>query len=577
MKATVGALTARAYIRVSHIGKSRQDTLLSDQMQMDEARRYAEFVGLQFDEESSKRYADLDVSGFRKPWRQRPGLMEHYRAAQKGEFQVLIFYKISRLARNVREALDMINEFEKLGVAFHFVAERIDSTSAQGRFLRNVLLSAAEMQSEDTSAFLKSACERRAREGRVMGALPAWIARTSEGELAAIPDQILAFKRMVELRIEGLGYVRIAQRLNQEGHRTANGRHWTDGTTYKYLQPDWIMTMLGSGFYGRKTTEEVEIPNAYPPILTQAEADKLLALQKVYSLDYARKPVSGLDWQVSRRRKNGRYSADSIHLLSSIIFCPYCGARMIATLRTDATQRATPFTYRCPHYRTLADEHKQGLSSIAASQVEDAVLRVIRIALHMPPKGPESPKRQMTDLTKVLEALQVKIDRLVNMHLDGKISRQDYQRLYAELLTERQDLMERQANDHSEAEQRQAAHLLGKDQLTREELRQLVLLMVKRVEAPLVEAGWTVRRDLNTLRRFARVTLKFPTSDGHQVFRSGLYKQNYSKGKQCMAERTDGAPDIYSSLGNAASVEKIELARNNNLAEWNPRFATEVS
>ena len=171
---------ARAYIRVSLVGKARKDNLLSDAMQLDAARKYAEYEGMNFDEEASLAHADLDVSGFRKPWRQRPGLLAHYEAAKRGEFDCLIFYKISRLARNVREALDMIEAFEKLGVSFHFVAEKIDSTSAQGRFLRNVLLSAAEMQSEDTSAFLKSACQQRAKEGRLQGATPAWIRKVEK-------------------------------------------------------------------------------------------------------------------------------------------------------------------------------------------------------------------------------------------------------------------------------------------------------------------------------------------------------------------------------------------------------------
>ncbi|MBC8066330.1 MAG: recombinase family protein, partial [Chlorobia bacterium] len=192
-----GVIRARAYIRVSHVGKARQGVLLSDSMQLDEARRYAEYMEFAFDEEASRRSADLDVSGFRKKWRERPGLMRLFEEAKHGEFDVLIFYKISRLARNVKEALDLIEAFEKLGVAFHFVAEKIDSTSAQGRFLRNVLLSAAEMQSEDASTFLKSTCERRAREGRLQGgALPAWIERGEGGTFQTIPTQVAAIRRM---------------------------------------------------------------------------------------------------------------------------------------------------------------------------------------------------------------------------------------------------------------------------------------------------------------------------------------------------------------------------------------------
>lgn len=353
-------IRARAYVRVSLVGKDRKDTLQSDAMQIDEARRYSEYLGFSFDEEASRTNADLDVSGFRKTWRSRPGLMAHYEAAKRGEYDVLVFFKISRLARNVREALDMIDAFEKVGVSFHFVAERIDSSSAQGRFLRNVLLSAAEMQSEDISEFLKSTVARRAREGRLQGATPVWIRKVGKGNDAtyeAIPEQVEAIRRLIELRLQGVGYIKAAKLLNEEGYRTVNSKDWTGGMTYKYLQPTWVETMLGTGFYGRESGEPFRIPDALPPIITQEEADRLMAVQRLYSDDYGRKPVQGLDWMINKRRKNGRRSADAVHILSGILFCPYCGARMVIHMTSAKEGRACPVRYICPRYISSAELH----------------------------------------------------------------------------------------------------------------------------------------------------------------------------------------------------------------------------
>ncbi|MGI8922756.1 MAG: recombinase family protein [Fimbriimonadales bacterium] len=518
---------ARAYIRVSHVGKARQDSLVSDTMQLEEGKRYAEYLGFAFDEDASRRHADLDVSAFRKPWRERSGLQEHYRAAKRGELDVLIFYKISRLARNVREALDMIRAFEKLGVSFHFVVERIDSTSGHGRFVRNVLLAAAEMQSEDTSDFLKAACERRAREGKLQGgATPAWIKRQEDGSFALIPEQVEAFRRMVALRIAGLGYVRIAQTLNTEGHRTVTGCYWTHGMTHKYLQPSWVETMLGDGFFGRETDEPIKIPAAFPPMLEPNEAAHLLSVQRLYSQDYDRKPVGGLDWMISKRRKQGRYSAGSIHLLSSIAFCPYCGARLVASQRDDIAHRSSPFLYGCPHARTRLDVHQQGLNSVAAPSIEDAVLRVLRGALEMPPEPrPRAPKPQRKEDHEI--GMQDKIDRLVSLHLDGKVEECDFRRLYADLVEERERQRQLRKPNLVAADQGRAIELASRDELSREELRQLVLLMVERVESPIVFEGVTIRPGNKSLRRLARVVLKFPRADGHRVFFAPLYQDRF--------------------------------------------------
>jgi len=526
-KTATKVLRARAYVRVSHVGKGREASLLSDSMQMDEARRYAGYMGFSFDEESSRTNKDLDVSGFRKAWRQRPGLMAHYRAAERGEFDVLVFYKISRLARNVKEALDMIEAFEKLGVSFHFVVEKIDSTSGHGRFVRNVLLSAAEMQSEDTSDFLKAACERRAREGKLQGgSLPCWIQRRDNGDLEENPVMVRAMRRMVELRMQGNGYVKIAQRLNAEGHRTVKGKFWTDGMTYKYLQPTYVQTMLGTGFFRRNSPHPIEIPEAFPPILSHEEVDSLLTVQRLYSEDYGRKPVGELDWMVNKRRKKGRYSASSIHLLSSLVFCPYCGARMVASSRSDTENRSSPFKYGCPRYLTRPDVHRRYLSSISATGLEDAVLRVVRGVLTMPPKEMAQPVETQQPESGI-ERLQAKIDKLVKLHLDGRLEDVDFTRQYAELVAEKERVLSSALNEDV-VRHRVAAELSAKSELTREELRQLVLLVVERVEAPVVIEGETIRPGNANLRRFAKVVLSFSCQLDRREYLSPVHTAKYT-------------------------------------------------
>ena len=544
-------IRARGYVRVSLVGKDRKDTLQSDAMQIDEARRYADYLGFSFDEEASKLHADLDVSGFRKAWRTRPGLMAHYEAAKRGEFDVLVFFKISRLARNVREALDMIAAFEKVGVSFHFVAERIDSTSAQGRFLRNVLLSAAEMQYEDISEFLKSTVARRAREGRLQGTPPIWIRKTGKErdggvKYELIPDQVEAIHRMIELRLQGTGYVRIAKRLNEEGYRTVTGKFWREGNVFKYLQPTWIETMLGTGFYGRDTNEPLRIPGSLPAILTQEEADRLLAVQRLYSDDYGRKSVQGLDWMVNKRRKVGRRSADTIHLLSGILFCPICGARMIATSK-DKRNRDNYFAYVCPNYITRADIHVKGLSSVNSSSMEDAVLRVLRAVLKMPDAPIETKPRKRT--VNALEALQKKIDRLVNLHLDGKIEDGDFKRIYTELVVEKEALQTATGRDPSAELRAQAMELASKGQLTREELRQLVLIVVERVDAPITIEGVTIRSDRRTLRRLAKVKVKVPNLEGVDEYLSAIYHDEYGGRRTFIPVKEGQKPDLKMLIG----------------------------
>ncbi|RYD60791.1 MAG: hypothetical protein EOP84_36540 [Verrucomicrobiaceae bacterium] len=70
--------------------------------------------------------------------------------------------------------------------------------------------------------------------------------------------------------------------------------------------------------------------------------------------------------------------------------------------------------------------------------------------------------------------------------------------------------------------------LVNKAGLTREELRQLVLLMVERVDAPLTMEGITIRVDRKTLRRLAKVTLRFPTAEGDVEYLAAIYENDFT-------------------------------------------------
>lgn len=153
----------------------------------------------------------------------------------------------------------------------------------------------------------------------------------------------------------------------------------------------------------------------------------------------------------------------------------------------------------------------------------------------MPPK-PIEPRARVLGPAKTLDAIQTKIDRLVTMHLDGKLKDADFDRAYAELLDAREKQQEHDSIPRS-AERQLRAHSLGsKSKLSREELRQLVLLMIERVEAPITIAGHMVRSGSRHLRRFARIRLSFPRADGQIQFLAPIHTSQYQGEREYWAE-----------------------------------------
>lgn len=84
----------------------------------------------------------------------RPELNRLRAKLRKGD--TVIAYDISRLARNVKHLLILIDELNDLGVNLVVVKEQIDTTTAMGRLMITLLGAVAEMESSNISRKVKA-------------------------------------------------------------------------------------------------------------------------------------------------------------------------------------------------------------------------------------------------------------------------------------------------------------------------------------------------------------------------------------------------------------------------------------
>lgn len=100
----------------------------------------------------------------------RPALRELLAAAKRGEFDVVIAYKLDRLGRSTPHLLATLAELETCGVKFVSVTEPIDTSSAMGTMITTVLGAIAQFERdmliERTRDGLAAARRRGARLGR---------------------------------------------------------------------------------------------------------------------------------------------------------------------------------------------------------------------------------------------------------------------------------------------------------------------------------------------------------------------------------------------------------------------------
>lgn len=156
--------------------------------------------------------------------RSRPGLDA---VKMRQDIKGIVVSRLDRLTRNVSELYGLLNA-PLYGLELHCVHERIDSSTASGRLMLNILTSVAawevELTWEQRTAFIEQ--QQTAKKENPLFKTPpfgyAWV----DGELEPLPKEQRILDTMKELRDDGHTYVHIAEELTERGYRTKSGAKW---------------------------------------------------------------------------------------------------------------------------------------------------------------------------------------------------------------------------------------------------------------------------------------------------------------------------------------------------------------
>ena len=114
--------------------------------------------------------------------RKRPALVRCLAALESGD--CLIVWKLDRLGRSLRDLIDMLDDLRARGVRFQSLTEAIDTDTAIGRAMWQLVGVLAELErsliTERTRAGVKEAQKRAVKFGRKLKLSPAQIAHARQ-------------------------------------------------------------------------------------------------------------------------------------------------------------------------------------------------------------------------------------------------------------------------------------------------------------------------------------------------------------------------------------------------------------
>lgn len=165
----------------------------------------------------------------------RDGLQQALSALDNGEAEGLLVAKLDRLTRSVKDLGALLDSHFRSEFSLLSVADKIDTSTAAGRLVLNVLASVSEWEREAIGERTSAALRHKQAQGEHVGS-PGMGYDMEEGELVRNDGEATVLDRIAELRAEGLTYRAIAKALTSEGHKTKRGGKWNPGTVQRYVK-----------------------------------------------------------------------------------------------------------------------------------------------------------------------------------------------------------------------------------------------------------------------------------------------------------------------------------------------------
>jgi len=148
---------------------------------------------------------------------------------------VVVIYKLDRLTRSVKDLGYLIDLFDKSSVAFSSVSDNFDTTTANGKLVLNILGSVAQWERDIISERTRDALAHKKSERQIYSPLPLGFEAGEDGRMVENEKELSIVRQIRALRGRGLSYQKIADRLNDAGVPTKNGKSWYKSTIGKVL------------------------------------------------------------------------------------------------------------------------------------------------------------------------------------------------------------------------------------------------------------------------------------------------------------------------------------------------------
>lgn len=378
-----------------------------------------------------------DDGGFSGATTERLALMKLLADIEAGQIDMVVVYKIDRLSRSLTDFVQLLELFERRGVAFASVTQQFNTANSMGRLILNVLICFAQFERENIAERIRDKVSASKRRGKWLGGIPPMGYRVDPATKRLVIVEVEAkiirdiFHRFLQTRSPDT----IARELREKSITT---KTWTSkaGRTRqgKPIYRSQIHKILNQNLYvGEIAYKGENYPGEHPAIIGRELWDQVHAV---------------LGKHLPTRPTQNRAIIPGF--LKGVVRCGHCGSKM--TMSYTRKRGRMYRYYRCVKV-AKGTVDACPVSQVAAGDLENETIKHLRRVFRSPAilalANQESQKIAAADGIKidyitVLEALRsvdqvweelfpVEQERLVGLLIDRMVIGLDHSQMHLRL------------------------------------------------------------------------------------------------------------------------------------------------
>jgi site-specific DNA recombinase len=389
------------WIRVSTEDQARGD---SPDIHESRARAYATARGWTVREV----YDLAGVSG--KSVMEHPEARRMMADVKRGHITALIFSKLARLSRNLREVQDFGDFFREQDADLISLNEAIDTSTAGGRMFFHLLGVFAQWEREETAERINASFLTRAKLGKLLNKSVPYGYKVKEGKMVQHRDEAPVRREAYELFLQHRRKFTVAKMLNDKGYRTRKGRPWT-WTQIKDILTD--ASAKGIYLFNRQRRT-----GAWTSTLKPESEWGRIECEPIVSEELWHQVNQIIEEQHKSWKKPGRLPAQTF---SKLAWCS-CGGKMYA--RTDSPKY---LCRKCNNKIPIAD-----LESVFHEEVRAFFANPKKLSAHLV-QATQTLKDRQTLIATNQQAIQKIRDEMKQTHrlyVEGHVTAQGFGEFY---------------------------------------------------------------------------------------------------------------------------------------------------